>query len=125
MKNYELRTKSYDFANMIVKICYYLINEKKEWILSKQLLRSGTSVGACIREAQFAESSKDFIHKLSISRKEINETIYWLELLKDNLFITNKEFEKLNSNAIEIRKILTSSIKTLKEKFNQENTHNS
>jgi four helix bundle protein len=122
MKNSDLSTKSYDFANTIVKFCYYLINEKKEWILSKQLLRSGTSVGACIREAQFAESSKDFIHKLSISRKEINETIYWLELLKDNFFITNKEFEKLNLNAIEIRKILTSSIKTLKEKFNQENT---
>ena len=116
MKSSDLRTKSYDFANMIVKICYYLINEKKEWILSKQLLRSGTSVGACIREAQFAESSKDFIHKLTISQKEINETIDWLELLKDNFFISNGAFDELNQQAIEIRKILTSSIKTLKEK---------
>ena len=125
MKNPNLRTKTYNFANTIVKICYYLINEKKEWILSKQLLRSGTSVGACIREAQFAESTKDFIHKLTISQKEINETIYWLELLKDNYFISNETFIRLNQNAVEIRKILTSSIITLKKKNNQENTHNS
>lgn len=85
--------------------------------MSKQILRSGTSVGANIREAEFAQSNLDFIHKLSISQKEINEPLYWLELLKETDFIKNEEFESLNDDAIEVLKIITSSIKTMKSKI--------
>lgn len=83
-------------------------------MLSKQVLRSGTSVGAMIREAEHAQSKPDFIHKLSIAQKEINETIYWLELLHITNYIVNNIFIKLNDIAIELIKILTTSIKTAK-----------
>ena len=79
-----LRDKSYDFALKIIKLSQFLVSEKKEYILSKQLLRSGTAIGSLIREAEFAQSKADFIHKMSISLKEGNETLYWLELLKDS-----------------------------------------
>jgi len=83
--------------------------------MSKQLLRSGTSIGALVREAQNAESSKDFIHKLSISQKECDESIYWLELLKATEYINELEFESLNNDAIELLKMLRSSIITSKQ----------
>lgn len=83
-------------------------------MLSKQLLRSGTSVGALIREAAHAESKNDFKHKMSIAQKEINETIYWLELLKASNYITEEQFQSMNNDAVELIKILTSIIKTTK-----------
>lgn len=83
--------------------------------MSKQLMRSGTSVGAMIREAEFAESKKDFIHKLSIAQKEINENIYWLELLNETKYLNKKEFDSLNHDAVEIIKLITSIIKSSKK----------
>ena len=82
MRENILKDKSYIFAIEIVKLSQLLVKDKKEFVLSKQLLRSGTAVGALIREAEFAQSKPDFIHKMSISLKEANETIYWLDLLK-------------------------------------------
>ncbi len=91
--------------------------EHKQYDLSRQILKSGTSVGANIREAEFAQSNLDFIHKLSISQKEINETIFWLELFKETNYIKEEQFESLNYDAIEILKLITSSIKTMKSKI--------
>ena len=88
--------------------------EKKEYVLSKQLLRSGTSVGAMVREVEHAETKKDFIHKMAIAQKEINETLYWLELLKETDYLSTTEFESLNANAVEIIKLITSIIKSTK-----------
>ena len=78
------------------------------------MLRSGTSVGAMVREAEHSESKADFIHKMAIAQKEINETIYWLELLYETQYISKKEFESINADTIEVIKIITSSIKTAK-----------
>ena len=111
-----LRDKSYDFALKIVKLSQVLVSEKKEFVLSKQLLRSGTAIGALIREAEFAQSKADFIHKMSISLKEGNETLYWLELLKDSALIAEVEFDSLHSNCRELVAMLLSSIKTSKRK---------
>jgi len=87
--------------------------------LSKQLLRSGTSVGAMIREAEHAETKADFKHKMGIAQKEINETIYWLELLKETDYLTNEQFESICLDATEIIKLITSIIKTTKTNINQ------
>lgn len=119
MKKNIVKEKSFDFAIRIVKLYQYLSEEKREFVLSKQVLRSGTAVGAMIREAEHSESKADFIHKMAIAQKEINETIYWLELLYATDYLLNKEFQSLNSNAIEIIKLITSIIK--KAKFNQIN----
>ena len=86
-----LKDKSFQFALNIVKLYKHLTEEKREYIMSKQLLRSGTSIGANIREAQNAQSKADFIHKLSISQKECDETLYWLELLHKSGFLEEKE----------------------------------
>jgi len=117
MKKSVLKEKSFRFAIRIVNLYKYLCEDKKEYILSKQLLRSGTSVGAMVREAEFAESINDFIHKMCIAQKEINETIYWLELLKETEYISNKEFESINDDAVETIKLITSTIKTSKSKL--------
>jgi len=114
--------KSFLFAVRIVRLYKYLIENKKEYVLSKQLLRSGTAVGALVREAQNAESGKDFIHKLAIAQKECDETIYWLELLKETDFITIKEFESVSMEATELLKMIKSAIITTKQKLI---THNS
>jgi four helix bundle protein len=116
-------SKSYAFALEIIDIYKYLI-DKKEYIISKQLLRSGTSVGANIHEAVASESKKDFIHKLSIAVKEARETTYWLNLLKDGNYIIVEQFEKLNNNCIELIRILNSIILTTKERYFS-NIHNS
>jgi four helix bundle protein len=118
MKDIIIKTKSYAFAIRIVKLYKFLNGEKKEYVLSKQLLRSGTSVGALIREAEHAESKPDFKHKLSIAQKEINETIYWLDLLKDTNYLMSEQYESIQKDAIEIIKIITSIIKTLKSTTN-------
>lgn len=93
----------------------YLKNEKKEYILSKQLMRSGTSIGANVRESQNAESKADFIHKLAISQKEADETLYWLELLKETDYITREEFDSLEADASELLKLIRSIILTTKK----------
>ncbi len=122
MNNKEnvLRNKSYSFAIRIVKLSQFLQLEKKEFILSKQVLRSGTSIGALIREAEYGQSKIDFIHKLTISLKEANETEYWLNILKDTGYIEEKLFISLSDNCKEILKLLIASIKTAKQiKMNQ------
>lgn len=114
-----LLNKSFVFAIRIVKLYQYLVAEKKEYVLSNQMLRSGTAVGALVREAQNAESKADFIHKLGIAQKECDETSYWLELLKETDFINQSEFKSMNENAIELLKIIRSSIRTVKQKLNR------
>lgn len=93
MKENIIKDKSFAFAIRIVKLYRFLCDEKKEFILSKQLLRAGTSIGAMIRESEFAETKKDFVHKLSIAQKEINETIYWIELLQSTEYLTNEQLK--------------------------------
>ena len=110
MKQNIIKEKSYNFALRIVKAYQFLTAEKKEYILSKQLLRSGTAIGALVREAEYGESSPDFIHKLRISLKEANETQYWLELLKDSQFIEEDAFNSINNDCVELIKLLTSII---------------
>lgn len=114
MKKGILNFKSFEFAIRVVNLRKYLIKNRNEFVISKQILRCGTSVGAMVREAEFSESMADFIHKLSIAQKEINETIYWLELLYKTGYLKFDQFESLNNDAIEILKLLTSSIKTSK-----------
>ena len=108
--------KSMDFAVRIVRLYQFLCTEKKEYVLSKQLLRSGTSVGANLREAKYAQSTSDFISKNSIAMKEISETEYWLELLFRTGYLTEKEYNRMHTDCSEIAKILTSIIKTTKER---------
>ena len=115
--------KSYAFALEIIKL-YKILIEKKEYVLSKQVLRSGTSIGANIHEAVASVSKRDFIHKLGIALKEARETSYWLNLLKDSGYISNEEFNKLNNSCDEIIRILNSIILTTKERYFK-NIHNS
>ena len=116
VQNSILRKKSFAFAIRIVNLYKYLIEVKKEYVMSKQLLRSGTSIGAMVREAQNAESDKDFIHKLGISQKECDESLYWMELLRETDYLTQLEFESINQEGIELIKMLKSSIVTSKRK---------
>ena len=108
--------KSYAFALRIVDLYKGLV-ERKEFVLSKQVLRSGTSIGANIQEAISSQSKRDFIHKLSIALKEARETGYWLNLLKDSKYIIHDEFTKLHDAFNEIIKILNSIILTTKERY--------
>lgn len=110
-----IKDKSFLFAIRIVKLYQYLTESKKEYILSKQLLRSGTSIGAMVREAQNAESKADFIHKLGVAQKECDESIYWIELLKETNYLTEKEFGSIYSAATELLKMLRSAILTSKK----------
>lgn len=110
-----LKDKSFDFALSIILIYKHLTTVKKEFVLSKQLLRSGTSIGANIREAQNAESKADFIHKFAISQKECDETLYWLELLHQSGYLTESEFNLHYEMASELLKMLRSSILTIKQ----------
>jgi four helix bundle protein len=111
-----LKDKSFSFAIAIVKTNKNLVEEKREYVMSKQLLRSGTSVGANIREAKNAESTNDFIHKLGIAQKECDETLYWLELLKKTEYLNGEEFHKLSDEANQILKMIRSTILTIKQK---------
>ena len=110
-----LREKSYSFALKIIQVYKELCEEKREYTLSRQLLKAGTSTGANIREGQFAQSIPDIISKYSIALKEINETKYWLELLRDSEYITEKKAELLIFDATEVLKMLIAAIKSLKE----------
>jgi len=114
MKESVLKNKSYKFALRIVKLYQLLINEKKEFVLSKQILRSGTAIGALIREAEFGQSKADFTSKMSIALKETNETMYWLEILKDTGYINEKLCQSLSADCIELIKMLVSTVKTTK-----------
>ena len=114
MKNSILADKSVDFAVRIVKFYKYLCDEKKEYVLSKQILRSGTSIGANIRESQNAQSGADFINKLGIALKEADETEYWLEIMTKSKIINESQVEKLTRDLHEIIAMLISSIKTAK-----------
>lgn len=116
MKESILKTKSFSFAIETINLYKKLI-EQKEFVISKQLIRSGTSIGANIREANNAQSLADFIHKLYISQKECDESMYWLELLKETNYINEDEFNNLNSKSNELLRILKSSILTTKAKL--------
>jgi len=118
MKENVVKIKSFGFAVRIVKLYQFLCEQKKEFVLSKQLLRSGTSVGAMVREAEHAETKNDFKHKMAIAQKEINETLYWLELLKETKYLSIEQFESINKDAIEIIKLITTIIKTTKANIN-------
>lgn len=119
MKESILKEKSYAFAIRIVKLSQFLQSEKKEFVLSKQILRSGTAIGALIREAEYGQSKTDFVHKLSIGLKEANETEYWLSILKDTDYIEDKLFVSLLNDCKEILRLLIASIKTAKQSSGQ------
>ena len=110
-----VKEKSFLFGIEIVGL-YKVLAERKEFVLSRQMLRSGTSIGANIREAEQAQSKADFIHKLSISLKEANETEYWLELLFETQYISESEFLNMKPKIMELLKLLTSIINTSKIK---------
>lgn len=110
-----LKTKSYAFAIRIVKLSQFLQTEKKEFILSKQVLRSGTAIGALYSEAEFGQSKADFANKMSIALKEANETNYWIHLLKDTGYLELKIFESLIFDCNELISMLVSSIKTVRK----------
>jgi four helix bundle protein len=107
--------KSFAFALRIVKLAKYLQEEKKEFVLSKQVLRSGTAIGALVREAEHAESKSDFAHKMNIALKEANETLYWLELLLQSEYITEQSFKSIQADSEELVKLLVAIVKTTRE----------
>lgn len=112
-----LKQKSFDFAVRIVNLHKYLKKNYNEYVLSQQIVASGTSVGALIREAEHAESTKDFLHKLNIGLKEANESKYWLDLLFATDYINKKMYESLNKDCEELLKMLISSVKTTKTRL--------
>ena len=116
MADSVLKTKSKEFAKDIVLLCRKLKQNGAEGALINQLLRCGTSVGANIHEAQYAQGTRDFISKFEIALKECNESDYWLELLHETNSITREEFSEMHSAAIELRRMLVSSVRTLKDK---------
>ena len=115
-----LRTKSYTFALRIIEMYKLLSSERKEFVLSKQVLRSGTTVGALIKEAEHAQSKADFLNKMNIALKEINETEYWLMLLKDSSYLSLTEYESINKDCVELIRLLASTVKTLKESLKRQ-----
>ncbi len=119
-KKDTIRELTYKFAIRIIRMAKYLQEEKKEYILSKQVLKSGTAIGALIREGQYAESDADFVHKLSIALKEANETEYWLSLLQETEYISSEKLHTLLDENISIIKMLIAIIKTKKKNINNE-----
>ena len=111
-----IEDRSFLFAISIIKTYKCLVDKEKEYILSKQLVRSGTAIGALVREAQNAESTKDFIHKLSIAQKECDETIYWVDLLKITKYLNDTVSKDLTSEGMELLKMIKSAILTSKKK---------
>ena len=114
MKESILRTKSFNFAVDIVHLTSALQNERREYVISKQLLRSGTAIGALLAEVRFGQSKADYIHKFSISLKEANESRYWLRLLLATSLISENQYDDLDQRCNELVSMLVSSIKTLK-----------
>lgn len=115
MKGNEVRRKSLDFAKRIVLAYQYLCDDKREYVLSKQLLRSGTSIGANISEAQYGSSRKDFLNKMYIALKECAETLYWLELLASCDYLTDSEYQSLQRDCTELLKLLSSITKSTRD----------
>ncbi len=109
-----VRDKSFQFALRIVKLYRYLKEEKKEYVLSKQILRSGTAIGALVRESQHAESKAEFIHKLAIALKEANETDYWIELLYQSGYLEEKSYQSIHIDINELLSLLISIVKKTK-----------
>ena len=111
--------KSLAYAVRIVNLYKYLNEQKRETVMSKQLLRSGTSIGANISEALNAESDSDFIHKLAIAQKEVNETSYWIQLLEKTDYLTSQEYQSMSNDIDELRKMIVSIILTKKENIHR------
>ncbi|MPW34876.1 four helix bundle protein [Vibrio sp. B1Z05] len=114
-----IKIKSYNFSLRIIKLYQFLQSEKREYVLSKQLLRSGTAIGALVREAEHAQSKADFINKMNIALKEANETVYWLELLRDSEYLSHTQSQSIIPDSIEILKLLVSIVKTSKQNLNK------
>ncbi len=123
-KENVIQVKSYKFAVRVVNLYKFLTNEKKEFVMSKQVLRSGTAVGALMREAEHAQSKADFVNKSSVALKEANETLFWLELLKDTEYLEQKDFQSIYDDADELVKILVKIVKTSKTKIKNEKQKN-
>lgn len=115
MRENVVVSKSFDFAIRIVNLYKFLTENKREFVMSKQILRCGTSIGANVRESQGAESKSDFIHKLSIALKEVDETLYWLELLYKTEYISQEQFENMKNDGAELRKIISSIVMTTRK----------
>ena len=115
MEHNVIEVKSFQFAIRIVNLYKHLCTEKKEYVMSKQLLRSGTSIGANVAESQQAQSRPDFISKLSIALKETSETKYWLRLLSATEYLEISEFDSIMADCIELEKILVSIVRTTKQ----------
>ena len=115
-ENNPILEKSMEFAIRIVNLHKYLEREHKEYTLSKQILRSGTSIGANVREAVYGQSKNDFISKMSISLKEVSETEYWLELLIKTEYITEEQYKSIKTDCVEIAKMLTAIVRSSKTK---------
>jgi four helix bundle protein len=116
MSEFTIKEKSFSFAISVIRLYAALKTTKKEFVLSKQLLRSGTSVGAMAREAQNAESKADFEHKLAIAQKECDESMYWIELLGRTDYLNENDFNRLHSEASVLLKMIRSAILTSKSK---------
>ena len=116
MNESKMKDKSFSFAIELVRLYEWLRDNRKEFVLSKQLVRSGTSIGALIREAQNAESRADFEHKLGIAQKECDETMYWLELLSKTNYLSENEFARFHSVANELLRMIRSAILTSRSK---------
>jgi len=114
VKENVIRDKSLQFAVRIVRLANFLREEKREYILSKQIIRSGTAIGALVREAKYGESTNDFLHKLTIALKEAGETEYWLELLFRTDYISKEQYDAVINDIHELIKILTAITKTIK-----------
>lgn len=112
-----LREKSFQLAVRIVRLCKYLRERKKEFEMSRQLFKSGTNPGAMVRESEYAQSGADFINKLEVAQKELNETRYWLELLHATDYLTETEKSSVLNDVDEVMRLSTSSIKTKKAKL--------
>ena len=117
MKENMIKDKSYAFALRIIKVYKYLSEKQREFVLSKQVLRSGTSIGALVKEAEHAQLKADFINKMNIALKEANETEYWLVLLKDSDYIDESSFKSIHQDCAEVIKLLISIVKTTKETY--------
>ena len=115
MRENLIESKSMAFAIQIVRLYQDLTAEQREYVLSKQLLRSGTSIGANIREAVQGFSRKDFVYKMNIALKECSETLYWLELLHETDYLSDKAYQRISSEAMDLLKLLTSIVKTAKQ----------
>jgi len=112
-----IQEKSFAFAVRLVSVYKRLVEDKREYVLSKQVLRSGTAIGALVREAEHAQSKSDFLSKMNIALKEANETVYWLELMKGAEYLSESEYALIHTDAEELLKMLISIVKTTKSRI--------